>query len=553
MNYTSLSFWLMFFLLISVYWRLSHRRQNQLLLIASYFFYSLWDYHFLFLILTSTLINYIGGLGIFGTRISRRRWRELFLLFEGSALLLCLNINYPLFFASLFKYDGGGLTRALPHSLNDFFIPLAVLGGCVAFAAMLPFLNKASEKKRRVLFLTLSIAGNLAILCFFKYYDFFATDLKDLFITLGFGNPGIVTLSLILPAGISFYTFQAMSYPIDIYRGQTRPTTGFSDFALFVAFFPHLVAGPIMRAHNLLPQVLKERSIQPGTVMEGINLVLLGLFKKLVIADNMALIANRVFFPAEDGLRMVGSGLDVLVGIYAFAFQIYGDFSGYSAIARGISKVLGFELVINFDNPYLATTPSDLWRRWHISLSSWFRDYLYIPLGGNRHGKSKTFRNQIITTGLCGLWHGANWTFIVWGLYHGVILALARLFKISDVTFSGTIKNRLRYLLQVIFMFHLICLGWLFFRADSIHSIGKLLKVLLTQFQITSFAISGFSSILFYCAPLFVIEVWTRGEKQLNKLSNGDWIIQSGVYCYLLAMIIIFHSEQVREFIYFQF
>ncbi len=553
MNYTSLSFWLLFLIFVVVYWRLSHGRQNQLLLVASYFFYGLWDYRFLFLILASTLIDYTGGLGIFGTRLSKRRWMELFALLEGSALLLCANINYPLLFTSSIQGDVQGVCNALPHSLKDFCIPLAALGGSLVYAILLPLLYNASEKTRRVSFLAISITGNLTILCFFKYYDFFMGSLKDLFVTLGLGSPGFVTLNLVLPVGISFYTFQAMSYPIDIYRGQTEPTTDFLDFALFVCFFPNLLSGPIMRARTLLPQILNRRFIQPGGVMEGVHLIMLGLFKKLVIADNMALIANRVFLPIEDGLHITGGGLDVLVGVYAFAFQIYGDFAGYSAIARGISKVLGFELVINFDNPYLATTPSDLWRRWHISLSSWFRDYLYIPLGGSRQGEGKTLRNLMITMGFVGLWHGANWTFILWGFYHGAILAFARLFKIPDVTFSGTMKYRLHYLFRVILMFHLTCLGWLFFRADSIQTIGKLLKVIVTQFHVTAFALSGLSSIFFYCAPLFVFEAWSRGEKQLDKLSTGHWAFQGGLYCYLLTMLILFHSQQVREFIYFQF
>lgn len=553
MNYTSISFWLMFILIIGVYWRLSHRRQNELLLGASYFFYGLWDYRFLFLILTSTLINYVSGLGIFGSRISRRRMIELFILFEGSALLLCTNVNYSVLFASLINSNLTGVGNALPHSLKNFTIPLAALGACLVYGGLLPILYNATEKRRRLLFLAISIVSNLAILCFFKYFDFFLASLKDLLITVGLGNPGFVTLNLILPAGISFYTFQAMSYPIDIYRGQTEPTSNFSDFALFICFFPHLVAGPIMRAHTLLPQVLRERFIQPGGIIEGINLIMIGLFKKLVIADNMALIVNRVFLPVGDGLHMAGSGLEVLLGVYAFAFQVYGDFSGYSAVARGISKLLGFELVINFDNPYLATTPVDLWRRWHISLSSWFRDYLYIPLGGSRHGERKTFRNQMTTMGFIGLWHGANWTFIIWGLYSGLTLVFTRLLKIRDVTFSGTVKNKLRYVVRVILTFNLFCLGLLFFRADSVHSIGNLLKDLVTRFHITSFVVSGLSSILFFCAPLFIFEAWTAGERKLNKISYSHWAVQSGVYSYLLAMLIIFPAERVREFIYFQF
>ncbi len=553
MNYTSLSFWLMFFVILAVYWRLGHRRQNHLLLLSGYFLYGLWDHRFLFLILTSTLINYIAGLGICGTRIPRRRWAELFLLYEGSALLLCANIDYGLLGASVAQGLWGDLGRGLPRSLQEFSIPLAALGGCAAYAALHPFLYRLSEKRRRVAFLAGSVAGNLAILSFFKYYDFFVSSLQALSSAVGLGAPGFVTLNLILPAGISFYTFQAMSYPIDIYRGEIKPTERLSDFALFVSFFPHLVAGPIMRAHTLLPQIQNERFLRPALVREGWYLILLGLFKKLVIADNMALIANRVFLPLEGGLHIPESGLDILVGIYAFAFQIYGDFSGYSAVARGISKLLGFELVINFDNPYLAVTPSDLWRRWHISLSSWFRDYLYIPLGGNRRGEGQTVRNQIVTTALCGLWHGANLTFVLWGVYHGFLLAAARLFRVSPVAFPGALKNKIRYLFRVILMFHLICLGWLFFRADSIASIGKLLGILVTEFRITAFAGSALCSIVFFCAPLFLLEVWTRGEKELGKIWNGHWSLQSGLYSYVLLMIVVFHAERTREFIYFQF
>ena len=280
------------------------------------------------------------------------------------------------------------------------------------------------------------MVANLGILGFFKYFDFFVESLATLLEGLGF-HASRPVLGIVLPAGISFYTFQAMSYTIDIYRGKTEPTRNFGDFALFVCFFPHLVAGPIMRAHTLLPQVIHPRVRSATDFREGLALVLIGLFKKLVLADNMAPIANSVFVRLADGNTAGLSGSEIMIGIYAFAFQIYGDFSGYSSIARGISKWLGFDLVINFHIPYLAVTPSDFWRRWHISLSSWLRDYLYIPLGGNRHGRLVEYRSLIITMLLGGLWHGASWTFVAWGLYHGAILCAYRLAGIREADRSS--------------------------------------------------------------------------------------------------------------------
>jgi D-alanyl-lipoteichoic acid acyltransferase DltB (MBOAT superfamily) len=247
------------------------------------------------------------------------------------------------------------------------------------------------------------------------------------------------------------------------------------------------------------------------------------------------------------------TGLDMLVGVYAFAFQIYGDFSGYSSIARGISKWLGFELIINFNTPYLAVSPSDFWRRWHISLSTWLRDYLYVPLGGNRFGPLMTYRNLLITMLLGGLWHGANWTFVAWGLYHGVILCAYRLLSVSDDLPTQSAAHRAYWLWRVFLMFHLTCVGWLLFRADSLGSIWQIATLTATNIAITPFAISSFAAIVFYCALLFVLEWSLEGERRLDRLLGSNWLLRTPVYSYLVLMLVIFPADTAHEFIYFQF
>jgi D-alanyl-lipoteichoic acid acyltransferase DltB (MBOAT superfamily) len=341
-----------------------------------------------------------------------------------------------------------------------------------------------------------------------------------------------------------------MSYTIDIYRGELAPTEDFGDFALFVCFFPHLVAGPIMRAHSLLPQVIQKRERKPGDVEEGLLLIILGLFKKVAIADNVAPIANAVFARLAGGDTHELSAPLVLVGIYAFAVQIYCDFSGYSMIARGVSKWLGFDLVINFKQPYFAVSPSDFWRRWHISLSSWLRDYLYIPLGGNRNGVRSEYRNLILTMLLGGLWHGASWTFVAWGLYHGIILCGFRLAGVRDVSQK---QHPMRWLVRVIVMFHLTCLGWLLFRADSFASVGVALKILVTGLHPSMLAGTALALVAFYSLVMFVLERFTNGEEQLSRIMRAPIALQATVYAYLLGMIFVFPPGRVYDFIYFQF
>ena len=293
-------------------------------------------------------------------------------------------------------------------------------------------IHMATEIRRRKLLLTISVMVNLGILGFFKYFNFFVDSLGVLLDGAGF-DPHLPVLRIILPVGISFYTFQTMSYTIDIYRKRMEPTRNFIDFALFVSFFPQLVAGPIERARVLLPQIAAPRQVTRPMITSGLNLMLMGYLKKVAIADTLAPLVDQIFSQP--------AGLDtgtLLTGVYAFAFQVYGDFSGYSDIARGVSRLLGFELLENFNAPYLSRSITEFWRRWHISLSTWLRDYLYIGLGGNRKGEFRTYINLFLTMLLAGLWHGAAWTFVVFGALHGVYLTVEKIWLkdkvLSDLT-----------------------------------------------------------------------------------------------------------------------
>jgi len=306
-----------------------------------------------------------------------------------------------------------------------------------------------------------------------------------------------------------------------------------------------MVAGPIQRATCLMPQVARPRCWRADDFVEGLYHVIIGLFKKIVIADNMATIANAIFFADTSTL----TGGEILVGIYAFAFQIYGDFSGYSSIAQGISKWLGIELTTNFRMPYLATSPSDFWQRWHISLSTWLRDYLYVSLGGNRHGAGKTYRNLMLTMFLGGLWHGAGWTFIAWGTLHGLILCLYRPFR----KVGSDRPNPIKAVVAVLLMFHVVCFGWLFFRAQSMTQVYQLLVQMTTHWSMTPFAWHCFIAMIFFCGPLFVLEWWMDRKNDLLLVLRWHWLIRGLVYIYFVMMLTFFSAEIPHEFIYFQF
>lgn len=407
-----------------------------------------------------------------------------------------------------------------------------------------------STGKGKKLYLYISVASNLGILGFFKYYNFFSEQLLLALSFLGF-HPSILTLNIILPVGISFYTFQTMSYTIDVYNSNTKPTNSFLDFALYVSFFPQLVAGPIERSFRLLPQIALPRFIRAENLQEGLYLISLGLFKKVIIADNLAPFVDLIFSSPSTAL----TGIDCLIGVYAFSAQIYCDFSGYSDIARGLAKMMGFDLMLNFNMPYFASSPSDFWRRWHISLSTWLRDYLYIPLGGNKKGGGKTIRNLFITMGLGGLWHGAAWNFIIWGIYHGFLLVVYRIIgniiPISKIGSSA--QHRFSNLVQIVIFFHLTVLGWLFFRANSTDQILMFIGKILTDLTYTSLSSYGIGLLIFFFLPLVLYEtiLFLKNDQLILLKSNAFY--QTTVLLYAILMLLVFPPMIYSEFIYFQF
>jgi D-alanyl-lipoteichoic acid acyltransferase DltB (MBOAT superfamily) len=432
-------------------------------------------------------------------------------------------------------WDYRFLTLIFISTVVDYFVALRI--------------SSSEQEAQRKHFLLLSIFTNLGFLGFFKYYDFFSNEFAALLSSVGV-DISLPVLNIVLPVGISFYTFQTMSYTIDVYRRKVTPTNRFFDFALYVSFFPQLVAGPIERASHLLPQILKVRVAQGNTFSEGLFLVVSGMFKKIIIADNMAPIVNSIFSKPTSEL----TGLEVLIGLYAFAFQIYGDFSGYSSIAKGIARWMGFELMWNFKNPYFSTSPSDFWSRWHISLSTWIRDYIYIPLGGGRLGNFMTFRNLVVTMFLGGLWHGAGWTFIVWGLFHGAVLVLYHAIeaKKGKGFFTENLSVYKRVVL-VIIMFHVTCISWLLFRAESIQQVNDMLYLMVSDFTMTDYTIYAAANIIFFVTPLMLFEYITERKDDLLYLVSANTVVKFISYLYMVIMLFFFTPLQKQAFIYFQF
>ncbi|MBI5788215.1 MAG: MBOAT family protein [Candidatus Schekmanbacteria bacterium] len=408
---------------------------------------------------------------------------------------------------------------------------------------------------QRKFYVCISVIVNLALLGVFKYYNFFSREFSVLLTAIGI-PVSLPVLNVILPVGISFYTFQSMSYVLDIARGVTKPAKNLWNFALYVAFFPHLVAGPIMRSgtkehdplgRGLLKQLEVPRIFRSNDFQEGLYHILLGLFKKIVIGDNLASLVNYTFSSGRNDL----TGLECLVGIYAFAWQIYADFSGYSSIAQGLAKWMGVDLMLNFRTPYLAINPSDFWRRWHISLSTWLRDYLYIPLGGSRQGEAQTYQNLLTTMIIGGLWHGANWTFLLWGAFHGFLLCAYRL--VGARKMPHTNLGFLSKMWRVVLTFHLICFGWLLFRAENMTQVMLFVKLIATNHTITPLVISILWLMVFYVLPLFIYEWWADSRNNLIVLLTEHWGFRSVVYSYFIIMLILFPPATAHEFIYFQF
>ena len=425
------------------------------------------------------------------------------------------------------------------------FLSLILLSTSVDFIAGWIIGNAEPGQRRRRIALCISVTTDLTVLGFFKYFNFFAENLVGLLQQLGVAA-SIHHLQIILPVGISFYTFQTMSYTLDIYRGQLRPTRNFLDFATFVAFFPQLVAGPIERAAHLLPQIVNPRTVTRAGIESGAWLIAWGLFKKCVIADNLAVIVDGVFNGGAP------TGAVALLAVYAFAFQIFCDFSGYSDIARGLGRLMGVELMVNFNNPYFALNPKDFWARWHISLSSWLRDYLYIPLGGNRKGPRRMYINLALTMLLGGLWHGAAWTFVIWGAFHGLLLvgyhAWSRRFSVKGAVDSG------RWLwLRRAGMFHLVCLGWLFFRADSVGQVAAMLREMVGHFAWNAEAANMLAAILLLCLPLWLVQLLQVKTRDLLAPAGLSLVPRTALYAVMILMFLALGNTGGGAFIYFQF
>ena len=341
------------------------------------------------------------------------------------------------------------------------FLLLMIFSTTVDYVIALQISEEIRPVRRRTL-LIISLCINFGLLAFFKYCNFFVGSFATMLDTIGVHNVPMVLLKIILPPGISFYTFQEVAYVVDVYKGELPPSRSYVDYGLFITLFPHLIAGPIQRPSHLLPQVQKPRTFQERAFFDGCMLIVSGLFRKTVIADSCANMANAAF----DG-RLGANFFATLIGVYAFAWQIYGDFSGYSDLARGAAQLLGFHFMVNFRQPYFASSLQDFWRRWHISLSTWLRDYLYIPLGGNRKGPRRTYINLMLTMLLGGLWHGANWTFVIWGGIHGAWLSVERFFWPKGETSAWF--SRILTLLVV-------GVSWIFFRAKSLGAALEMLR-----------------------------------------------------------------------------
>ena len=392
-----------------------------------------------------------------------------------------------------------------------------------------------------------NIVLNLAILGVFKYYDFFAASFADLF--LGGHTDGLL-LKIVLPVGISFYTFQALSYSIDVYRGKLEPTRDIIQFFAFVSFFPQLVAGPIERATNLLPQFAQPRTFDHDQAIDGLRQILWGLFKKIAVADGCAVFVNEVF-----GHYQGASSWNLALAAVFFAIQIYGDFSGYSDIAIGTAKLFGIRLMRNFNNPYFSRDIAEFWRRWHISLTTWFRDYVYIPLGGSRVSKAKIVRNTFVIFLLSGFWHGANWTFLAWGAFHALLflplILLGKNRKYTNGVAEGRLLPTLKELGQMLLTFALAVIGWILFRADSIAVAGDYFVQMFTSGG--SLRASGIG-ITLLCILLMTAVEWVQRARPhaLDLCGIHSHVLKFSIY-YALIFLMFISYQGAETFIYFQF
>ena len=435
---------------------------------------------------------------------------------------------------------------------NIRLLGLIFLVSIVAFIGGVVVASKKTTPFWRRATLTIVIILNIATLVAFKYYGFFASSFVRVLNVVGF-TPDIPTLNLILPVGISFYSFQAISYVIDVYRGTTSATKDLHAFLVYISFFPQLVAGPIERASNILPQFLRDKrpfSYKRG--VGGMQLILWGLFKKMVVADNAAEAVNIVFAQWDS----IGT-INLWIGAILFSFQIYGDFSGYSDIAIGSSRLFGIDLMKNFNLPYFSRDIVEFWKKWHISLTSWFRDYLYIPLGGNRKGKGKEIRNMFIVFLVSGLWHGANFTYILWGAYHAILHIPVKFFKKKGNKNVKEAAGQTPFYKDAFWMgitFFLVMVGWVIFRADTTTHALSYIASMFSHYTPASQIIGKIP--LLWCAALVLIEWHTRFDENPLALSgNGIWKISFVRWTsyVVIFLICLFFAGSPQEFIYFRF
>ena len=436
------------------------------------------------------------------------------------------------------------------------FLSLIILSTVIDYFIGIGLSSSRNQTKRKVL-LWLSIIVNLGILGFFKYFNFFVDNFVSAFSFFGSNIENVRTLNIVLPVGISFYTFQTLSYSIDVYRGKLIPQKNIIAFSAFVSFFPQLVAGPIERAVNLLPQFHKKRSFDYSKAIDGSKQMLWGFFKKVVIADNCAVYVNDIFLNYSEY-----SGLTVIIGAILFAFQIYCDFSGYSDIAIGLSRLFGFNLMQNFAFPYFSRDIAEFWRRWHISLSTWFRDYLYIPLGGSRGGSGMQIRNTFIIFIVSGFWHGANWTFIIWGalnaLYFLPLLLLDKNRNNLDIVAKNKFLPSLKEILMIGLTFSITVFAWIFFRAEDVTHALLIIKQIFSNFSFSSEILSirkgNGQYVLIFAFLIFILAEWISRGKQhaLGQGAKTPLLFRLPFYYLLIILITTFRVNE-SDFIYFQF
>jgi len=415
--------------------------------------------------------------------------------------------------------------------------------GLIAFSTLLDYfiglsIEKSDTKNSKKIFLWISIIVNIGVLLFFKYFNFFIDSFATAFPFLT-SNHRLFNLNIILPVGISFYTFQTLSYNIDIYKKKINPTKNLIAFSAFVSFFPQLVAGPIERASHLLPQFLSKRTFNYQQAVSGVKLMIWGFYKKVVIADNAAIIVDGIFNQYQNQ-----SSLSLIVGSLLFTFQIYCDFSGYSDIAIGLARLFNFDLMTNFKFPYFSKNISEFWKRWHISLSTWFRDYVYIPIGGNRGTKTKAIINVLIVFLISGFWHGANWTFVIWGILHGI-------FYIPQ--FLG-LKTNLATSLKTLWTFIIVCFAWVFFRAKSIRNALEYLYLIFTSKHQGQYFNGTRKHLLITLIALLAIGFMLWAERKAKK-NNYNEVLLTKPLLILVALATIFFGayKNHTSFIYFQF